>query len=55
MVTEPWDAIEPWDAPIRSAAEALELVRRLEVRHRERWRRLLARVERDIAEDARHR
>ena len=43
------DVSEPWNAKIRTAAEALELAARLHRRDAERWRRLLATWEREIA------
>ena len=42
--------IEPWDAPIRTAEESLEMVARLHRRDAERWRRMLASWDREIAE-----
>lgn len=48
-----WDVEEPWETPLRTAEESAELVRRLDRRHAERWRRLLATLARQVEEDRR--
>lgn len=50
-MSESWDHLEPWDAPIRTAEEFIQLAERLHRRHEGRWQRVLAALKHDKVHD----